>query len=258
MSLLRKISPKKTALGLLIFLIIFTVTGFFILPPIIKSVLTNKLSEQLHRPVAIEKVRVNPFILSVEISGFTIREPHGGKTFISFGTLYENAQSISIFKGGPVLKEIRLERPYILIVRNRDLSYNFNDLVKPEEKEKKEPSKPFLFSLSNIQIQNGGIDFEDTPKGTTHSVRDMNLSAPFVSNLPYYADIFVRPGFAATVNGTPVALEGKTKPFKDSLETSLQVDIKDLDIAYYLATKLPVRLAIALLTAKGRSISTCR
>jgi hypothetical protein len=40
------------------------VAGFFIAPPIAKSVLTKKLSEALHRPVLIKEIRINPFVLS--------------------------------------------------------------------------------------------------------------------------------------------------------------------------------------------------
>jgi len=98
-------------LASLVLLAVFTITGFFILPPIIKAVLVNKLSEQLHRPVSIDKVKINPSMLSVEINGFTIREPEGDNPFVSFARLYVNAQSITIFKTGPVLRESRLEKP---------------------------------------------------------------------------------------------------------------------------------------------------
>ena len=54
---------------------IFALIGFVILPPIIKSLLTNQLSERLHRPVSIREVEVNPFRWSFRISGLVVREP---------------------------------------------------------------------------------------------------------------------------------------------------------------------------------------
>ena len=65
-----------------------------------------------------------------------------------------------------ILKEVRLTNPYIKIARHPDKSYNFSDLMeekgsKPPEKEK---SKPFRFSLNNVRIENGSIDFSDEPE----------------------------------------------------------------------------------------------
>jgi hypothetical protein len=54
-------------------------------------------------------------------------------------------QSISISKGGPILKELRLVRPYMNIIRNEDMSYNFSDLLK--EKEPESPSRPWISVL---------------------------------------------------------------------------------------------------------------
>ncbi len=225
-------TAKKTFIGTLIFLIVFSVVGFFVVPPILKSVLTKKLSEELHRQVSIRQVKVNPFVLSVTVRGFLVNERNGRDAFVSFDELYLNLQSISILKRGLILSEIKVSKPYVNIVRNKDGSYNFSDLL--ESKPKKEEKKP-RFSLNNIQILNGSIDFYDGPKHTAHKLRDMDIKVPFISSLPHYVDIYVQPSFEAKVNGTPVSFKGKAKPFKDSYETNLDISIKDLDIPFYLA-----------------------
>jgi len=56
---------KKIVIGLLIFFAVFTIVGFFVLPPILKSILTQKLSENLHREVTIEDIKLNPYALSL-------------------------------------------------------------------------------------------------------------------------------------------------------------------------------------------------
>src|SRR5208283_6037972 len=98
-------AAKKTLIGVLIFLVVYSVVGFFLIPPILKSVLTTKLSEVLHRQVAIRQIKVNPFALSVTVRGFLIKERNGRDTFVSFDELYLNLQSISVLKRGPVLSE---------------------------------------------------------------------------------------------------------------------------------------------------------
>ena len=65
---------KRLIGGGLIFLVLFTIFGFFVLPPIVKSVALEKLSEKLKREVLIRKVKINPFLLSLTIQGFTVKE----------------------------------------------------------------------------------------------------------------------------------------------------------------------------------------
>jgi hypothetical protein len=238
---------RKTFIGILIFFVVFSVAGFFAVPPILKSVLTKKLSEGLHRQVAIKQIKVNPFVLSVTVRGFLVNKRDSRDAFISFDELYLNFQSISLLKRGFIFSEIRVDKLYVNIVRNKDGSYNFSDLLK--SKPKTEEKRP-RFSLNNIQILNGNIDFFDGPKDTAHKLTDINIKIPFISSLPYYTDIYVQPYFAAKVNGTPVSFKGETKPFKDSLETHLGIRVKNFDIPFYMAYlpfKLPLEMRSGLL-----------
>jgi uncharacterized protein involved in outer membrane biogenesis len=239
MELMRGLSERprlrKILIGTLIFLVLFTITGFFVAPPILKSVLTKKLSEKLHREVAIQKIKVNPFMLSVDIKGFVVKNREKSGTFISFDELYMNLQAASVWKGGPVLKEIKIDRPYVNVIRNEDGTYNFSDLLEEGKPKTASEAKPLRFSLNNIQIVNGSLDFLDGPKHTRHKARDVVINIPFISNLPHYIDTFVQPMFEAKLNDTLISFKGKTKPFTDSLETSFDVDMKDINIPYYLA-----------------------
>lgn len=245
---------QKTLAALLISLVLYTLTGFFAAPPLVKSILAKKLSENLNREVSIEKIKINPFILSADAQGFVIKTRNGEKTFLSFQELYLNLQSISIFKGGLILKEIRLDKPYVNIQRDTDGSYNFSDLLQDDQTGPQSESEPFLFSLNHIQILNGGIDFSDGPKKTKHTVRDLVITIPFLSNLPYDIETFVLPSFQATINDMPFTLTGQTKPFADSLETVFAIDIKDLNIPHYLSYipyEMNFKIGSAIIGAKG-------
>ncbi len=226
---------KKAAIWVSASLFVFTVVGFFVLPPIIKSVLIKKLSASLHREVSIKKISVNPYVLSIDIADIVVKERSGAKTFVSFANIYLNLQSISIIKGGPVLSEVRLDSPYVNVIRNEDGSYNFSDLITEKKPKEETPSKPFRFSLNNIVVRGGNIDFLDAPKKTAHTVRDLNMNIPFLSNLPYFVETYVKPSLDANVNGHIMSFKGRTKPFADSLETSFDIDIREIDIPHYLA-----------------------
>ncbi len=224
---------KKAVLALLAFLFIYSITGFFILPPVLRSYLTRKLSAQLHRQVIIRQIKVNPFVLSVSVDGLNVKERSGAGTFFSFDKLYVNLQSVSILKRALVVRELRLVRPYLNIRRNRDMRYNFQDLL--ERGPKKPAAAPMRFSVNNIQILNGSIDFLDRPKQVRHTVRNLRLTIPFISDMPYYTNVYVQPSVEALVNGKSISLAGKTKPFANSLETSVDLHVKGLDLTHYLS-----------------------
>jgi hypothetical protein len=90
------------------------------------------------------------------------------------------------------------------------------------------------YSINNIRIVDGSIDFDDGPKKTRHEVRGIQIGIPFLSNLKYYVDRYVQPSFSAVVNGKQISLKGKTKPFSESLESVFEVNVANLDIPYYL------------------------
>ena len=255
-------SRKARTAGIIILLLVvlYTIAGFFILPPYVKKMAMEKLSEQLGRTVTIESVSLNPYTLSAAINRFEIKESDGSTTFISFGRLYVDLRAISIVKGIPVIREVRLEQPHLHLVRTEANRFNFSDIMervqavdesgapkrpvktfitekmqaKNEASVPKQPGKAVTFSVSNIQIIDGNIEFEDLPVKSKHEITQINIAIPFISDLPAYVESFVQPSFSALVNGSPFTARGTTKVFSDSFETSFDIALKDLDIPYYL------------------------
>ncbi|HSB78938.1 MAG TPA: DUF748 domain-containing protein, partial [Candidatus Methylomirabilis sp.] len=231
-------SWKKITIWTAALLAVFTLVGFFVIPPILKAILTKQLTTALHREVSVREVRVNPFALSLALRGLTVKERSGPETFASFEELYVNLESYSVLRLAAIVREVRLTKPFVRIVRHPDQSYNFSDLLEgsaPPKQAKQAPAKPPRFSINNIRIIDGGADFLDQVTQTKHTVREVNIGVPFISSIPSYIQTFVQPGISANVNGTRYAIQGKTKPFADSHETTLDVNIADLDLPYYLA-----------------------
>ncbi|MDH3237455.1 MAG: DUF748 domain-containing protein [Deltaproteobacteria bacterium] len=215
-------------------LAVYAILGFFLLPLIARSVLVKQLSEKLHRPVTIQAIRINPFALSARVEGFSMKDRDGTGPFVAFEKLYLNLQVASIVRGGPVLREISLHSPSVTLVRNEDSTYNFSDLLGGATSGPSEEGKPLRYSLNNIRIVGGSVDFDDRPKRTRHTVRDLSVAIPFLSSLPYAVEIFVHPSFEANINGTEVAFRGMTKPYSASRETTVDVNVRDFDIPHYL------------------------
>jgi len=129
------------------------------LAPLVKSLLTKSLSATLHRDVSIQKVRINPFILSVTITSFLIKDRETSEPFVSLSEIFLNLESSSALGRSLILKEVRLSDPSIRIVRDQDHSYNFSDLLATDPSKESSPAGPPLFSLNSIQIVDGSVDF---------------------------------------------------------------------------------------------------
>ena len=247
-----KIRPRirKILIGLLIFFVVFTLLGFFAAPPVVKSILTKEFSKNLHREVTINRIGINPYTLSMTARGLMIKDRTRAETFASCDEIFINLESLSALRMALILKEVRFTKPYIRITRNRDFSYNFSDLLEKKEptSPEKAKTKPLRFSLNNIRIEDGSIDFFDEPEKTKHTVRELKIGIPFLSNIPSYVGRFVQPHFSAKINDTLYTLQGKTRPFADSLETSVDINIKDLAIPYYL-TYVPMKMNFKVVSA---------
>lgn len=240
-------SPRSLRVGkwLAGIFVVFGVLGFFAAPPLLKSILQKQLSQQLHREVSIEKIDINPFGLSANIGGFSIKAD-GGKEVAGFDELFVNLSTASIFKLAAVVDEVRLQGLRLAVSRVAEGRYDISDLLDEWMKPKDEPDTGTpRFSVNNIQLINAKILFDDQPKGKVHTVSDINLALPFVSSLPYQVEILVKPSFSASINGSPLALTGDSRPFSETRESNLNLDLDRFDLAGlqpYLPDSLPLRL----------------
>lgn len=238
--------------GAAAFIFAASLAVIFVLPSFLKPLLVEKISAALHREAAFENIRLNPYTLSVTVTGFTLKEPNAAERFLAFEEAYINFEGLqSLFRRALVVKELRLTRPRVNIIRRTDGTYNFSDLIPPPDEEKEDKKTEFF--LSNLKIVDGGIGFDDRPMKTRHAVTELNFSIPFISTASRDADEYVEPSFSANINGRRYELAAKTKPFHDSRETSFDIDIQDADIPFYLnyiPVRMNCRLVSALLTAR--------
>lgn len=234
---------KKLAIIAGSILILYSLIGFVVVPLILEYLLPGKLSEALDRPVTIENIRLNPFSLTVEVDGVNIKDKNGADPFVSFDSLFVNIQTLSLFKPGLVAKEIRLENPDIRIVRTAETEFNFSDLIsenksepEPESETKTETpedGEPFRFSISNIDIADGNITFQDEVVGTTHALSAINFNLPQISNFENQRNTYSKPLLTGDVNQAKVAIDAETKPFLDTMETTVHLSFSGVSIPHY-------------------------
>jgi uncharacterized protein involved in outer membrane biogenesis len=237
---------RKLALWIAGAVALYAVLGFFVAPPIARSQLERILSEQLGRQVTIERVRINPFTLSASIFNFSLKGRDGSTNAASFEELHANATLSSLVRFGLVVQAARLSKPYLRIVRDDDKKYDFQDIVDKFANAPPGPPGPSpRFAVYNITVSDGRIEFDDRPQKTQHAVTDLQIGLPFASSLPRQVDIVVQPHLSLKLNGTPFEITGETKPFKDTHETTVRIDIDDLQLAKYLEySPIPLRIRV--------------
>lgn len=205
-----------------------------ILPGIIRNLAVERIEQATGRKASIARITLNPFTWSAEITGFRLAEKDGKAAFASFSSARIKVSPASVTRRALIVSKLRITSPYLHMVRSAPNSYNFSDLVT-----KKKPAEggKFLYSINNIEVGNGAIDFRDqaAAKPTDHTVRRMDVSVPFISNIPYLADIYVAPRFSALINGAGFNANGRLKPLAQAAETSIIVILRDADLPYYAA-----------------------
>jgi hypothetical protein len=231
---------------------LYAILGFLVAPPIVRSQLERALAEQLGRQVTVERVLINPFALSAAVRGFALKSRDGSDNDFAFDELYVDVAASSLLRLAPVVESVRLTKPSARIVRNEDKSYSFQDIVDRFANQPASPPGPTpRFAFYNIQLTDGSFDFDDRPNKTRQVVSDLQIGIPFISSLPSQIDITVQPRLAAKVNGAAMELLGETKPFEDTRETRLRIDIDDLEVAkYFEYVPLRVRITGGTLTTR--------
>ena len=235
---------RRVALWTAGVLVAFAILGFLLLPHILKPALERELSADLDRNVSIGRLDINPFAISATFHDVSI-SGRGGQAppLLTLAELYVNGEMASLFRWAPVINALTLTQPVLNVVRNEDKTYNFSDLL---DRALAGPSgPPPRFSISNIEVIDGRITFDDRPEHQQHQVTDLSIGIPFLSSLPTQTEIKVEPRFSAMVNGRPVAVSGETRPFKDTHETVLHWDLGDLPLPTYV-DYVPVRLPVKI------------
>src|SRR6185295_6485884 len=125
---------------LVIAVVVYTLVGFFILPPIVRSVVTKQIAKELGREVTIQKVKINPFVLSATIRGLLIKDKDG-QPFVSWDEVYVNFQLSSFFGKAWVFKEVSTTKPFVRGQVNPDGTLNFSDLL-AKASQTNAPAKP--------------------------------------------------------------------------------------------------------------------
>ena len=233
-------------------------------PPLVKHLAQQQIAQQLGRKATLANVSFNPLTLTLIASGFALYEANGTTVAFSANTLLVNASIASLVKLAPVLQQVTLSGPKLHVMRSSAADggrSNFSDVIERLLAQPKSEGEA-RFSVSNIELVDGSILFDDRVTDKQVTIAALTLGLPHVSNFDSALDLFVQPRLSMSVNGAPFALKGRSKPFASSQETALAIDIEQLDVASYAGFaplpvmveggKLSTRLDLSFVRKQGK------
>ena len=130
----------------------YGLVGFLVAPGIVRDQIISGTRRNLGREVRLDRVRVNPYYLSVTLEGFELRDPDA-TPFVAFDRLHMDLQLTSVFRWAITFREFSLRNPRVHVRLMADGKPNFMDLVP------KEQGKPPRLVLGRFTLTHGSVSF---------------------------------------------------------------------------------------------------
>jgi hypothetical protein len=151
----------KVLLTIAIVLAVYAVVGFYVVPAVLKSKLPDVIEQQTGRKASIEKIQFNPFSLFASLEGIKVQEKNG-QPFAAFDHFHFNVNALeSIKQSVLVIDDVRLEKPFVHIARQKSGDFNFSDLIKEKAEAKQEEGEIFPVTIRTLSVAEGKLAYED-------------------------------------------------------------------------------------------------
>src|ERR1051325_3721893 len=163
--------PSGLAILALSLVCLYALAGFFLIPYLIKAYAIPAISEKLKRPVLVKAVELNPFVLSLRLTGFEIRESDQS-ALLGFDEFFVNLQASSLIRRAYVFDAIRLTMPYVSARISKDGRMNLAELVPRDDApqpnalpqtEKTKAGVPAI-EIDEFEIAQAIVEFRDESK----------------------------------------------------------------------------------------------
>ena len=222
-------------------------------PPLLKHQAQKIASEKLGRTVTLGAVDFKPWSLELTVSDLAVATADGKADQLRIRRIYIDSALQSLVRLAPVMDAIAVDEPVARLTHLGDGRYDIDDiLTKLAPPAHAAPGEPATFALYNLALNGGSFDFIDTTVGKTHTLRDVRLAVPFLSNLDSQRDIHTDPLLAFRLNGSTFDSSAQTTPFAQTRKTDAVFKLQSLDLTPYLGyipASVPVRLLAATVDA---------
>src|SRR5687767_666521 len=176
-----------TVAVLAVLFLVYTLTGFFLVPRLIATYVSRYAHDQLGRRAEIGEVRINPLLFKIDIRQFRLQEADG-RPLLGFDRLFVDFELTSAFRAAWTFAEIRLDGPRVDAVIAPDGRVNIAELLEalPKGEPAPKPAAPRRVLLHHAVVRDGVVSFTDrshrAPQSAT--VQPINIELHDVTTLP--------------------------------------------------------------------------
>lgn len=163
--------PSRLVILALGLVFLYALVVFFLVPYLIKAYAIPAVAEKLKRPVLVKEVGLNPFTLSLRVTGFEIREVDQS-ALLGFDEFFVNFQASSLIRQAYVFDTIRLTVPYVSARVYKDGRMNLAELVPQDDgsqpsvpsQAEKTPAEIPAVEIGEFEIAQAIVEFRDESK----------------------------------------------------------------------------------------------
>jgi hypothetical protein len=158
--------------------------GWLAVPPLLKHQAQKIASEKLGRTVTLGAVDFKPWTMELTLSDLAVATADGKADQVRIQRIYMDGELQSWCGWRRWWTPSRWTGPWPELTHLGGGRYDIDDiLTKLAPPPDQPPSEPAQFALYNLALNGGSFDFIDNAVGKTHTVRDLRLGVPFLSNL---------------------------------------------------------------------------
>ena len=249
----------RWSLGALVGVLMLYAMAWALVPAMLRWQLEETGSQWLGRRVHVGGVDFKPWTLELSLTDVAVEAADARTPQFSVARLYLNLQVESLWRWAPVVQSLQIESPVVHLTHRGGGHYDVDDLlarlIRPPPAGAP-ASSPMRFALYNVQISKGSVDFVDQnplqKTERTHTLRNVALGLPFLSNLDAYQAIEVVPQLAFVLNGAPFDASAHGTPFARVRQGEVALTVDPLDFAPYIPympAALPIKISKGHLSA---------
>ena len=148
-----------------VLLISYSLLGFFLAPVLVKNAAVDAVKENLGSELTLEKVSINPFVMSLQIDGLVLNGPNG-EPLARTKQIFVNFQLRSLFRWAWSFAEIRFDSPDLILSRDQAGSLNLASLsgaapAEPAQTDAVESAGMPRIYVDDFAINDASIDWLD-------------------------------------------------------------------------------------------------
>lgn len=200
--------------------------------------INHPTTNALGRSVQVDEVLFRPWSMALTLRGLTIAQAGPASDRLEAQLRVDeveiNASLLSLFLWAPVADAIVVRNPQLVLSHRGQGRFDVDDMLTLLASSDASGSGIPRMSLFNIQVVGGVVRFRDEPLSITHSLTDLRLDIPFLSNIGGKREVVTHPRLAFNLNGSAFDTDAQTTPFAADRNTHARFQIKGLDVTPYL------------------------